>query len=34
MPFRKQRDYWRRMDGTVVEREKAPAEQNPAMLAE
>src|SRR6266513_1525147 len=34
MPFRKQRDYWRRTDGTVVEREKAPAQQNRTTLAE
>ena len=34
MPFRKQRDYWRRSDGTVVGREKAPAEQNRAKLVE
>src|SRR6266513_1375357 len=34
MPFRKQRDYWRRSDGTVVEREKAPAQQNRTTLAE
>jgi hypothetical protein len=34
MPFRKQRDYWRRPDGTLVERQEAPAEQNPARLAE
>ena len=34
MPFRKQRDYWRRPDGSVVEREKASAEKNPATLAE
>jgi len=34
MPFRKQRDYWRRADGTAVERETAPAEKNPATLAE
>ncbi len=34
MPFRKQRDYWRRLDGTVVDREKAPAEPNRARLAE
>src|SRR5436190_8733387 len=34
MPFRRQRDYWRRSDGTVVEREKAPAEQDRTMLAE
>ena len=32
MPFRKQRDYWRRPDGTLVRREKLPAEQNPARL--
>ncbi len=34
MPFRKQRDYWRRLDGAVVDREKAPAEPNRARLAE
>jgi sterol desaturase/sphingolipid hydroxylase (fatty acid hydroxylase superfamily) len=34
MPFRKQRDYWRRSDGTVVERDKAPAEQKRTTLAE
>jgi len=34
LPFRKQRDYWRRPDGTPVERETAPAENNPATLAE
>jgi sterol desaturase/sphingolipid hydroxylase (fatty acid hydroxylase superfamily) len=34
MPFRPQRDYWRRPDGGVVEREELPAEKNPAMLAE
>jgi sterol desaturase/sphingolipid hydroxylase (fatty acid hydroxylase superfamily) len=34
MPFRKQRDYWRRSDGSVVEREKAPAQQNRTRLAE
>ena len=34
MPFRKQREYWRRPDGTFVERQEAPAEQNPARLAE
>ena len=34
MPFRKQRDYWRRPDGTPVERETALAENNPATLAE
>jgi sterol desaturase/sphingolipid hydroxylase (fatty acid hydroxylase superfamily) len=34
MPFRKQRDYWRRSDGTVVEREKAPVEENCAKLVE
>jgi sterol desaturase/sphingolipid hydroxylase (fatty acid hydroxylase superfamily) len=34
LPFRKQRDYWRRPDGTPVERETAPAEKNPATLAE
>ena len=34
LPFRKQRDYWRRPDGKLVERESAPAEKNPAKLAE
>ena len=34
MPFRKQRDYWRRPDGAVVERIQTPAEQSPAWLAE
>jgi sterol desaturase/sphingolipid hydroxylase (fatty acid hydroxylase superfamily) len=34
MPFREQRAYWRRPDGTPVERQKAPAEQNRARLAE
>jgi sterol desaturase/sphingolipid hydroxylase (fatty acid hydroxylase superfamily) len=34
MPFRKQRDYWRRPDGTPVERHSLPAEQNPTLLAE
>jgi sterol desaturase/sphingolipid hydroxylase (fatty acid hydroxylase superfamily) len=33
MPFREQRDYWRQPDGTPVERQKAPAEQNRARLA-
>lgn len=34
MPFRKQRNYWRKPDGSVVDREKASAEKNPATLAE
>jgi sterol desaturase/sphingolipid hydroxylase (fatty acid hydroxylase superfamily) len=34
MPFRKQRDYWLRPDGTPVERPNVPAEHNPARLAE
>ncbi len=34
MPFRKQRDYWRRPDGTLVGRQKLPAERNPARLVE
>lgn len=34
MPFRKQRDYWRRPDGTLVERQSLAAEQNPTLLAE
>ena len=33
IPFREQRDYWRRPDGTRVERQKAPTEQNRARLA-
>jgi sterol desaturase/sphingolipid hydroxylase (fatty acid hydroxylase superfamily) len=34
MPFRKQRDYWSRPDGTPVRRLNLPAEQNPTRLAE
>jgi sterol desaturase/sphingolipid hydroxylase (fatty acid hydroxylase superfamily) len=34
MPFRKQRDYWLRPDGTPVGRQDLPAEQNPTRLAE
>jgi sterol desaturase/sphingolipid hydroxylase (fatty acid hydroxylase superfamily) len=34
MPFRKQRDYWRRPDGTVVERKTTSADQNLGELAE
>ncbi len=34
MPFRKQRDYWRKADGTLVDREKALAKGNPAKLIE
>jgi sterol desaturase/sphingolipid hydroxylase (fatty acid hydroxylase superfamily) len=34
MPFRKQRDYWRRADGKLVERQNTPAEKNPVTLAE
>ncbi len=34
MPFRKQRDYWRRPDGSVVERDSTAAGQNPTRLAE
>jgi Sterol desaturase len=34
MPFRKQRDYWRKPDGSMVERESAPQEKDPAWLAE
>jgi sterol desaturase/sphingolipid hydroxylase (fatty acid hydroxylase superfamily) len=34
IPFQKQRDYWRSPDGTLVERKKAPAQNNPATLAE
>jgi sterol desaturase/sphingolipid hydroxylase (fatty acid hydroxylase superfamily) len=34
MPFRKQRDYWRRPDGTPVIRRDTPEDHNPARLAE
>ena len=34
MPFRRQRDYWCRPDGTPVDRQSLPAEQDPAHLAE
>lgn len=34
MPFRKQRDYWRQPDGTVVERGTTPADNDPGRLAE
>jgi sterol desaturase/sphingolipid hydroxylase (fatty acid hydroxylase superfamily) len=34
MPFRKQRDYWRTSDGKLIDRDGAPAERNPARLAE
>jgi sterol desaturase/sphingolipid hydroxylase (fatty acid hydroxylase superfamily) len=34
MPFRKQRDYWRKPDGSLVEREETVAERNPTKLAE
>jgi sterol desaturase/sphingolipid hydroxylase (fatty acid hydroxylase superfamily) len=34
MPFRKQRDYWRDPNGTMVERAKTSAEPNPGRLAE
>lgn len=34
MPFRKQRDYWRRPDGTLVCRQNLPVDQDPARLAE
>jgi sterol desaturase/sphingolipid hydroxylase (fatty acid hydroxylase superfamily) len=34
MPFRKQRNYWIRPDGTPVERQILPPERNPARLAE
>ncbi|MDP9004763.1 MAG: sterol desaturase family protein [Verrucomicrobiota bacterium] len=34
MPFRKQRDYWRAPDGTIVERDKSSSESNPARLVE
>ena len=33
MPFRKQRDYWRRADGKLVERQNTSAEKNPVTLA-
>ena len=34
MPFRKQRDYWRRPDGSVVERASPESQQPPSYLAE
>jgi sterol desaturase/sphingolipid hydroxylase (fatty acid hydroxylase superfamily) len=34
MPFGKQRDYWRRPDGAMVERLQAPSDPNRARLAE
>jgi sterol desaturase/sphingolipid hydroxylase (fatty acid hydroxylase superfamily) len=34
VPFRRQRDYWRRPDGTLVERAEEPAEPNPTRLSE
>jgi sterol desaturase/sphingolipid hydroxylase (fatty acid hydroxylase superfamily) len=34
MPFRKQRDYWRRTDGTVVERTMPASQQCSSYLAE
>ena len=34
MPFGKQRDYWRRPDGTIPERSAADVEQNRGCLAE
>jgi len=34
IPFRRQRDYWRRPDGTLVERRDVSAGQNPSRLAE
>jgi sterol desaturase/sphingolipid hydroxylase (fatty acid hydroxylase superfamily) len=34
MPFRKQRDYWRRADGTIAERTESPSPQPPSYLAE
>jgi sterol desaturase/sphingolipid hydroxylase (fatty acid hydroxylase superfamily) len=34
MPFRKQRDYWRRPDGSVVERDAPELRQPPSYLAE
>jgi sterol desaturase/sphingolipid hydroxylase (fatty acid hydroxylase superfamily) len=34
MPFRKQRDYWRKPDGRLVERDKIAANRGPTELAE
>ena len=34
LPFRKQRDYWRKPDGSLVERERTPVEDDPTRLAE
>jgi sterol desaturase/sphingolipid hydroxylase (fatty acid hydroxylase superfamily) len=34
LPFRKQRDYWRRSDGTLVDRKVVASPQHPSELAE
>jgi hypothetical protein len=34
LPFGRQRDYWRRGDGTRVERDRAAASENLSRLAE
>jgi hypothetical protein len=34
MPFRRQRDYWRRPDGTQAGRQSLPSNENPTSLAE
>jgi sterol desaturase/sphingolipid hydroxylase (fatty acid hydroxylase superfamily) len=34
MPFKKQRDYWRRSDGKLLENRDRPAESDPTELAE
>ena len=34
MPFRKQRDYWRRSDGTIVDRPEPPSPEPRSYLAE
>jgi sterol desaturase/sphingolipid hydroxylase (fatty acid hydroxylase superfamily) len=34
LPFGRQRDYWRRIDGTSVERDRNPATERPSRLAE
>jgi sterol desaturase/sphingolipid hydroxylase (fatty acid hydroxylase superfamily) len=34
MPFKRQRDYWRRPDGKLLEHRETPAETNPTRLAE
>ncbi len=34
MPFRRQRDYWRRLDGTLVERDRSTLPETPSHMAD